>query len=172
MIFYQGSFLTTKDRDINNNINNYEGCLNKEQISMLEKFCINNDNLYNILQNTLRKKENLMISKKSKNNIDNMKIKNDLLKNKNNIIINEYICPNCNYKNKIANTVCIECNNNNKEFLSKKIILNKNNKNIPAKNESQSLNHSQAINNKFKFFSLLNKKFQKSSDNLKIKKVY
>ena len=170
MIFYQGSFLTTKDRDINNNINNYEGCLNKEQINMLEKFCINNDNLYSILNNTLRKKENLMISKKSKNNIDNMKIKNDLLKNKYNIIINEYICPNCNYKNKIANTVCIECNNNNKEFLSKKIILNKNNKNIPAKNESQSLNHSQAINNKFKFFSLLNKKFQKSSDNLKIKK--
>ena len=169
MIFYQGSLLTAKDRNKNNNINNFEECLNKEQINMLEKFCINNDNLFNILQNTLRKKENLIISKKPKNNNDNVNIKNDLLQNKNNIKINEYICPNCNYKNNIINTICIKCNNNNNEIFSKKIILKNINKNIPVKKESQSLNHSQAITNKFKFFGFLNKK-QKSSDNLNLKK--
>ena len=59
MLFYQGSFLTEKNK--NNNMNNYDDFLSKEQIDLLEKYCINTDYLNNILQNNIRKKDNLLI---------------------------------------------------------------------------------------------------------------
>ena len=139
MLFYQGSFLSEKNK--NNNINKYDASLTKEQINTLEKFCINTDNLYNILQNNLGKKECLIIAKKPKN----------IILHKNNKI------------NLIKNT-----NNNNKEFLSKKIIIKNMPKYLSSSKESQSLNNSQAYIDKFKSFSLFNTKFQKSQDNIKI----
>ena len=167
MLFYQGSFLTKKEKNKNNNINTFEECLDKEQIDILEKYCINTDNLYNNLQNTLRKKENLIITKKSKN-IDDINKNNNIQEFKNNIIINEYTCPNCNYKNKINDKICIQCSNNNNEYLSKKIIIKNIPKNLTMKKESQSLNNSQILKMKIKPLRLLNNKFLKSQDNLKI----
>ena len=166
MLFYQGSFLTKKEKNRNNNFNTFEECLDKEQIDMLEKYCINTDNLYNILQNTLRKKENLMITKKTKN-INDINKKNNIQEFKNNIIINDYICPNCNFKNKINDKICIQCNNNN-DYLSNKIIIKNIPKNLTKQKESQSLTNSQILKTKIKPLRLIYNKFQKSQDNLKI----
>ena len=167
MLFYQGSFLTKKNK--NNNMNNYDDFLSKEQIDLLEKYCINTDYLNNILQNNIRKKDNLLISKNPKNVNSNSNKKNDLIQNKNNQIINEYSCPNCDYKNKITDKICIKCFNNNKDYLSKKIISSKNiQNNLLIKKEIQSKKLSQIFGNKLKPFRLLNTKFQKSQDNIKI----
>ena len=167
MLFYQGSFLTEKNK--NNNMNNNDDFLSKEQIDLLEKYCINTDYLNNILQNNIRKKDNLLISKNPKNVNSNSNKKNDLIQIKNIQIINEYSCPNCDYKNKITDKICIKCFNNNKDYLSKKIIITKNNQNnLLIKKEIQSKKLSQIFDNKLKPFRLLNTKFQKSQDNIKI----
>ena len=167
MLFYQGSFLTEKNK--NNNMNNNDDFLSKEQIDLLEKCCINTDYLNNILQNNIRKKDNLLISKNPKNVNSNSNKKNDLIQIKNIQIINEYSCPNCDYKNKITDKICIKCFNNNKDYLSKKIIITKNNQNnLLIKKEIQSKKLSQIFDNKLKPFRLLNTKFQKSQDNIKI----
>ena len=166
MIFYQGSLLSFKDK--NNNINNYNEYLENEQIIQLEKLCINTDNLYNILQNNLRKKENLIQIKKQKNIKNNDKRNKQMITNKSNTIINEYICPNCNFKNKLSDKTCINCKANNSEFLSKKSIL----KNIPKdsskQKDSQIINKSQIISNKIKPLRFLNDKYQKSQDNIQM----
>ena len=168
MLFYQGSLLSSKERNKNNN--DYNEYLTNEQIITLEKLCINTDNLYNILQNNLRKKENLIHIKKPKNK-DSTIIKNNLLPTKKAIIIkSEYICPTCNNKNKISDKICIKCNNNNSDYLSKKITLKNNPKNIPIQKDSQIFNKSQIITNKLKPLRLLNDKYQKSQDNLNMNK--
>ena len=168
MIFYQGSLLTKNEINKNNIINTFDECLDKGQIDILEEYCINTDNLYNILQNNLRKKENLIITKKPKNICDMNKNSNLKEFNKN-IIINGYICPNCNYKNKINDEVCFKCASNNNDYLSKKIINKNIPKNLIIKKESQSLNNSQILKMKIKPLRLLNNKFLKSQDKLKIK---
>ena len=170
LLFYQGNFLTIKERNKNIIMNKYDENLNKEQINVLQEFCINTDNLYNILHNNLRKKENLISTKKIKNRKTNTdKIKN-LQQNKNNILINEYTCPNCNYKNKIQDKICIICKNNNNEYLSKKFLV----QNIPdkttEKKQFQSLNNYIAFNNKLKPLNLYYFKFQKSQDNIRMNK--
>ena len=49
MLFYQGSFLSHKGNNTNNN--NYDEFLTNVQITNLENFCIHTDNLHKILQN-------------------------------------------------------------------------------------------------------------------------
>ena len=163
MLFYQGNFLTIKERNKNIMMNKYDENLNEEQINLLEEFSNNTDNLYNILQNTLRKKENLISTK-------NSKMKN-IKQNINNILINEYTCPNCNYNNTIKDKICINCKNDNNEYLSKKIVIKYiPNNNITEKKEFQSLNNYNALTNKLKPLSLYYYKFQKSQDNIRMNK--
>ena len=168
MLFYQGSLLSSGEKD--KNLNNYNEYLQNEQIITLEKLCINTDNLYNILQNSLRKKENLIHTKKSKN-IDNSNVKNNLLTTKKTTtLINEYICPNCNYKNKISDKTCIKCNNDNSDYLSKKIKLKNIPKNLLIQKDSQNLKKSKIIPNKIKPLRLIKDKYQKSQDHINMHK--
>ena len=146
LLFYQGSFLSHKNNDTNNNMNNYDDILTNEQIINLEKLCNNTDKLYNILQNKLRKKENLIslikLNKKVKNNSISLNQTNQLNPNKNGINIDEYNCLKCHSKNIITNKLCNKCGYNNNEYLLN-IISNKNkklnnnrkyNNNIPTTN--------------------------------------
>ena len=170
ILFYQGSFLTSKEKNKNLYMNNYEECLDKEQIDSLEKFCIGTDNLGNVLKNNLRIKENLIISKiiKDNNNI-NKKDKSEY--DTNNVIINEYNCPNCNYKNKLKDKICINCANDNIEYLSNKIIIKDIPENIVSKKESQSMTHLNIIKNRIKPLYLSNIRIKKSQGNLKAKNI-
>ena len=165
LLFYQGNFLSKKNKNNLNINNNYEDNLTKEQIITLEKYCINNDNLCNILLNNLRKKDHLIMYKN--NNIK----KNILEENKNNSFINRYICPKCNFENQVTDKICIKCNSNNSEFLLKndinrKKISIKNINKLKLNNESKSLNHSSAFTTKLKSFNLLHNKFQNSQNNI------
>ena len=147
-LFYQGSYLSNNKNNFNNNLicNNIKDILNNEQVKFLEKFCLNNDNLFKIMKNKIRTDENLfsmnqiylsnsskiVINKEKNNNgSPNIILKKD---NKNNLIhsnrkvINEYYCINCNQKNSIDNKTCIRCgfkyiekNNFNKNSLSSDI---------------------------------------------------
>ena len=166
MLFYQGSFLSHKNNDNINNENNYDEFLTKEQIILLEKFCVNTDNLYSILQNKLRRKEDLITQKNIKRNY-NSYLNNNSILNKNNRIIDEYICNKCKNKNKINNKICTECGYYNDKYLlntisnkSKKLNINKKYINSIPKN----INYIQG-NNKLNN-SLTNKKII-SQDNLK-----
>ena len=123
MLFYQGDFLTRKKNNNNNNSNmdNYNDYLTNEQISVLEKYCSNTDNLYNILQNNLRKKEYLIFHKKIKINNNNLNQNNNK-----NTINNDYICFNCQFKNNITNKRCAKCGYNNNILLLNNLSNKKN----------------------------------------------
>ena len=129
MLFYQGSFLSHKNNDSINTINNFDEFLSNEQISILEKFCFYTDNLYKILQIKIRRKENLISSKNSKkDNTININHNNSI---NNNILPEEYNCFNCKIKNKIENKICAKCGYNNNDYL----------KNIKIKNNKKYINN-------------------------------
>ena len=141
MLFYQGTFLSRKynNNNINNNMDNYNDFLSNEQISILEKFCVNTDNLYKILQNNLRKKEYLIFHKKIKtSNIVSSKPNNNK-----STIIDDYFCFNCQNKNPITDKICSKCGYNNNDFL-----LNNNfNKNKKSNNLTHINNNSNISKN-------------------------
>ena len=136
-LFYQGSYLANSKKNYNNNLicNNVKDILNNEQITFLEKYCVNTDNLFKIMKNKIRTNENLLsmnkiyslncnkilINKERNNNgspnvlfklNDNQNNNNN---NKNSLIqssrktITDYYCINCNQKNSMDNKICIRC---------------------------------------------------------------
>ena len=145
MLFYQGDFLTRKtNNSINSNMDNYNDFLTNEQITILEKYSCNTDNLYNITQNYLRKKEYLIFHKKIKMN-NNNDINSNQYRNKNSLN-DDYNCFNCQFKNLINNKICIKCGFNNSDFLENNIF----NKKIKISNKIQNnTNRIKSNNNTF-----------------------
>ena len=117
----------------NNNLDNFNDVfLTNEQINILEKFAINNDNLFKILQNKIRINEDILNTKNlnlgsnfnsnnsSLNSVFNTETNNNYYNNKN-FSNKEYMCYNCQFKNKIENKFCIKCGANNLEIINGKI---------------------------------------------------
>ena len=167
MIFYK----INNNNLVDNNNNFNDVFLSNEQINILEKFAINNDNFYKILQNKIRINEDILNTKNlnlssnfnsnnsslnsvfnNENNNNNNYYNNNnnkILMNNNNNNNKEYMCYNCQFKNKFENKFCIKCGANNLEIINGKInnnrasenIFNNNNNNIKKNTQNNFFNN-------------------------------
>ena len=118
MLFYQERKL--EDKSYNNINNDVKDMLTKEQINFLEKYCINNDNLFKTISfNKIRNNENILA------NIINIPNNNNSNNSQNYFTHNNFKINNKNKVNKqIEQNLINEKNNNNNININENNYLN------------------------------------------------